>query len=123
VRRSGPRLVEQDGSTYLLPTVIYCDTSSHPLANREFLFPFVSVVDVTADEMASVPECLGPTLVVSAITQDESLIRRLLSSGSVDRLNIGAIPTNQIAWDQPHEGNLFDLLYARRSFQSSALTA
>ena len=37
----------------------------------------------------------------------------------VDRLNVGPIPTNQISWDQPHEGNLFEHLYARRSFQAS----
>jgi acyl-CoA reductase-like NAD-dependent aldehyde dehydrogenase len=122
-RRQSPRLVEHEGSVYLLPTVIYCDHSSHPLANREFLFPFASVVEVTASEMASMPGCLGPTLVVSAITKDESLTRRLVSSSSVDRLNLGPIPTNQIAWDQPHEGNLFDLLYARRSFQSAVLSA
>jgi uncharacterized protein (DUF952 family) len=24
----------------------------------------------------------------------------------------------KISWDQPHEGNLFDHLYARRAFQS-----
>ena len=35
----------------------------------------------------------------------------------VGRLNLGAIATNQIRWDQPHEGNLFDHLYARRAFQ------
>ena len=28
-------------------------------------------------------------------------------------------PTNQISWDQPHEGNLFEHLYARRSFQAA----
>ena len=36
----------------------------------------------------------------------------------VDRLNVGPIPTNVISWDQPHEGNLFEHLYARRSYQS-----
>ena len=36
--RNGPRLVRWEGSTYLLPTIIYCDSPSHPLANREFLF-------------------------------------------------------------------------------------
>jgi hypothetical protein len=73
--------------------------------------------------MAAVPASLGPTLVLSAITRDESLVRRLVSASSIERLNIGPIATNQIAWDQPHEGNLFDLLYARRSFQSAALSA
>ncbi len=50
--RKGPRLVSAHGSTFLLPTVIHCTSSSHPLANREFLFPFVSVVDLTEQEMA-----------------------------------------------------------------------
>ena len=43
--------------------------------------------------------------------------RGLLASPLVGRLNLGAIPTNHIQWDQPHEGNLFDHLYARRAFQ------
>jgi acyl-CoA reductase-like NAD-dependent aldehyde dehydrogenase len=115
--RKGPRLVTHDGSTFLLPTVIHCTSSSHPLANREFLFPYVAVVDVTAFEMTSMPECLGPTLVVTALTKDEALIERLLQSDLVGRLNLGPIQTNAIVWDQPHEGNLFEHLYARRAFQ------
>jgi acyl-CoA reductase-like NAD-dependent aldehyde dehydrogenase len=115
--RSGPRLVERNGSTYLLPTIVHCSSSSHPLANREFLFPFASVVDVSPAEVAGLPACLGPTLTVTALTQDSSLIDRLLQSDLIGRLNLGAIQTNTIVWDQPHEGNLFDLLYARRAFQ------
>jgi acyl-CoA reductase-like NAD-dependent aldehyde dehydrogenase len=115
--RQGPRLVRAHGSTFLLPTVIHCASSSHPLANREFLFPFVSVVDLSPDEMARAPEPLGPTLVVSALTKDPALIDRLLASDLIGRLNLGAIQTNAIVWDQPHEGNLFEHLYARRAFQ------
>ncbi len=115
--RRGPRLVERDGSTYLLPTVIHCASSSHPLANREFLFPFAAVVDVTAEEMARLPEAIGQTLVVTAITSNQTLIERLLGSDLIGRLNLGAIQTNTIAWDQPHEGNLFEHLYGRRAFQ------
>ncbi|MBI1763488.1 MAG: aldehyde dehydrogenase [Acidobacteria bacterium] len=113
----GPRLVEWEGSTYLLPTIVHCDSAEHPLANREFLFPFASVVEVKPAEM---PRAFGPSLVVSAITKDPALIERLVNSPHVDRLNIGAIPTMQIAWDQPHEGNLFEHLYARRAFQRAA---
>ena len=54
---------------------------------------------------------------VTAITHDRKLIARLLASPDVGRLNLGAIPTQRISWDQPHEGNLFDHLYARRAFQ------
>ena len=31
---------------------------------------------------------------------------------------IGPIPTYQISWDQPHEGNLFEHLYRQRAFQT-----
>jgi hypothetical protein len=99
---------------YLLPTVIRCDARHHPLANREFLFPYASVVECPTVEM---PEAIGPTLVVSAVTRDESFIARLMASPNVDRLNIGPIPTWQIGWDQPHEGNLFEHLYRQRAFQ------
>jgi hypothetical protein len=43
----------------------------------------------------------------------------LLTHEHVGRLNFGPIPTNQLTWDQPHEGNLFDHLYARRAFQAA----
>ena len=115
--RGGPRLVKAHGGTFLLPTVVHCASSQHPLANREFLFPFVSVVDVTADEMAAMPECLGSTLAVTALTNNEALRQRLVESDLIGRLNLGPLQTNRIAWDQPHEGNLFDHLYARRAFQ------
>ncbi len=110
----GERLVTTDGATYLLPTIVHCERPDHPLANREFLFPFASVVEV---DPAQMPEVLGPTLVVTALTSDPDLIQRLIASPLVDRLNIGSIPTMKIAWDQPHEGNLFEHLYARRAFQ------
>jgi acyl-CoA reductase-like NAD-dependent aldehyde dehydrogenase len=115
-RRGGPRLVEADGCTYLLPTIVRCDDADHPLANREFLFPFASVVEVRPDE---VPQRLGPTLVLTAITSEAPIIRRLMTSPLVHRLNLGPIPTPQITWDQPHEGNLFDHLYARRAYQQA----
>ena len=115
--RQGPRLVELNGSTFLLPTVIHCTSSQHPLANREFLFPYASVVDLTPEEVAALPEPLGPTLSATVITADQQLVNRLLNSELIGRLNLGAIQTNKIAWDQPHEGNLFDHLYGRRAFQ------
>ncbi len=118
--RKGPRLVVHEGCTYMLPTVVLCDSTDHPLANREFLFPFASVVKVSADEMARMPEPMGKTLVVTALTGNRPLVDKLLASPHVDRLNVGPIPTNVISWDQPHEGNLFEHLYARRSFQAAS---
>jgi acyl-CoA reductase-like NAD-dependent aldehyde dehydrogenase len=115
--RSSERLAVFDGATYLQPTVVLCDSPQHPLANREFLFPFAAVVAVSPEDMRRMPQAMGKTLVVTALTGDRGLVNRLLGSSLVDRLNIGGIQTNQISWDQPHEGNLFEHLYARRSFQ------
>jgi len=112
--RGTPRVAEKDGCTYLLPAVVQC-AKEHALANREFLFPYASVVQVDASE---IPHCLGPTLVCTAITSDKALQRRLLESNHIGRLNFGPISTMKISWDQPHEGNLFDHLYSRRAFQS-----
>jgi hypothetical protein len=112
--RAGGRLVTWDGCTYLLPTIVRCDTPDHPLASREFLFPFASVVTVSPED---IPERLGPSLAVTAITADERLRSRMLASPLLHRLNLGPIPTPRIAWDQPHEGNLFEHLYARRALQ------
>ena len=114
--RDAPRLVQRDGSTYLLPTIVRCD-ADHVLANREFLFPFASVVEVRPDEL---PGVMGPTLALTAITDDHALRRRLLASPLIQRLNLGSMPTMRIAWDQPHEGNLFEHLYQRRAIQRAA---
>jgi acyl-CoA reductase-like NAD-dependent aldehyde dehydrogenase len=119
--RTGPRVATVDGCTYLLPTVVLVDDVEHPLANREFLFPYAAVVKVTPEQMRRMPDPMGKTLVVSALTQDRALIDRLLASPHVDRLNVGPIATNQISWDQPHEGNLFEHLYARRSYQAAGV--
>lgn len=112
--RNGGRLVTWQGCFYLLPTIVLCEKATHPLANKEFLFPFASVVKTRQEQ---IPEILGASLVVTAITSDSQLIRKLVNSPNVDRLNIGPVPTSQLSWDQPHEGNLFEHLYARRAFQ------
>jgi acyl-CoA reductase-like NAD-dependent aldehyde dehydrogenase len=117
-RRPGSRLAVTGGCTYLLPTIVRCSAPDHALANKEYLFPFASVLEVSQDQM---PDLFGPTLVVTAITRDPALVRRLVDSPLVDRLNVGAIPTNRLTWDQPHEGNLFEHLYGRRAYQQIAV--
>ncbi len=108
------RIHEIDGLTFMNPTLVWCESPDHPLANTEFLFPYAGVVEVPQTEMVN---RIGPSLVVTALTEDESLIARLLGSPHVERLNVGPIPTNRISWDQPHEGNLFEHLYRQRAFQ------
>ena len=116
-RGQSVRVAETGGCTFLNPTLIHAPNADHPLANAEYLFPFAAVVEVPEDQLV---ERLGPTLVVTALTQDEELTRQLLASPHIERLNLGPIPTNQISWDQPHEGNLFDFLYQQRALQRLA---
>lgn len=106
--------VERDGLNYLLPTIAYLDSPAHPFFEREFLFPFASVVEVPQAEMLDV---IGPTLVVSAITEDPVWQAELMACPEIDRLNFGPMPTNKVQWDQPHEGNLFEFLFHRRAIQ------
>lgn len=115
-QRGHGRVAGVHGGTYLLPTIVRCD-ADHALANREFLFPYASVVEVPAEQL---PACLGPSLVVTCLSNDPAFQRRFVAAPNVDRLNIGPIPTTQIGWDQPHEGNLFEHLYARRALQRGA---
>ncbi len=116
--RGGPRKTGRDGSTYLLPTLVRCTSFDHPLANREFLFPYASVVEVPQDRMC---EVIGPSLVVTALTKDRRFMDALIASPHIDRLNLGPIPTTRVQWDQPHEGNLFEFLYRRRAIQRGVL--
>jgi len=111
--RNGPRKVTFDGGTYLRPTIVHCDSFAHPLANREFLFPYASVVQVPQTEMLKE---IGPSLVVTAITKNPAFRAALMESSLIERLNLGPIPTTKISWEQPHEGNLFEFLYRRRAF-------
>ena len=53
--RGSPRLVTRGRCAYLLPTIISCDRE-HPLANREFLFPFASVIECPT---AEIPDAIG----------------------------------------------------------------
>jgi hypothetical protein len=118
--RQGDRLVRFEGGAYLQPTVVYCENADHVLANQEYLFPFVSVVEMPAEQL--VP-CLGPSLVVTALTEEPALEQALMARADIGRLNMGPIPTTVLQWDQPHEGNIFQHLYQQRAFQKEPFVA
>lgn len=114
VRGGTERFQQRDGMNYLLPTIVRVPGWDHELSVREFLFPYASVIECPQSEV--IPH-LGKSLVVTAITKNLEWINELFRHPTIDRLNIGNVPTNHLKWDQPHEGNLFEFLYARRSFQ------
>lgn len=113
----GERVVETGGATFLLPTVVWCEDPEHPLASAELLFPFATVVEVPRAELLS---RIGSTLVGTALTEDPAFQRELLACPTIDRLNLGPIPTSRVSWDQPHEGNLFNHLYRQRAIGVAA---
>jgi acyl-CoA reductase-like NAD-dependent aldehyde dehydrogenase len=116
--RDGSRLIKEGRADYLLPTVIHCDSPDAVIAKKEFMFPFVTVVQCPEAKML---EAIGPTLVCSAITCNPSFRRSLLDAVHIDRLNLGPVPTIQLNWLQPHEGNLIDFLFRARAFQTAEL--
>ena len=112
--RDGDRLVKRERCDYLRPTVVHCDSPDAAIAKKEFMFPFVTVVNCPRDKMI---DKIGQTLVATGITADEAFERELLDATEVDRLNLGPIPTIQLNWLQPHEGNIVDFLFRARAFQ------
>jgi acyl-CoA reductase-like NAD-dependent aldehyde dehydrogenase len=110
----GNRLVKRERCDYLRPTVVLCDSPDAAMARKEYMFPFVTVVECPQEKMI---EAIGPTLVCSAITEDKKFQKALLDAVHIDRLNIGPIPTIQLNWLQPHEGSIVDFLFRARAFQ------
>jgi acyl-CoA reductase-like NAD-dependent aldehyde dehydrogenase len=114
--REGPRVVKDGRADYLLPTVVHSSSPEAAIAKQEYMFPFVTVVECPEARMI---EAMGPTLVCSAITNEPAFRRRLLDAVHIDRLNLGAVPTIQLNWLQPHEGNIVDFLFRARALQTA----
>jgi acyl-CoA reductase-like NAD-dependent aldehyde dehydrogenase len=111
----GARLVEKERCAYLRPWVIHGDAPERKIAQTEYMFPYVTVIQCHQNEMI---EKMGQTLVCSAITNDKIWERQLMDATNIDRLNIGPMPTIALNWLQPHEGNIVDFLFRSRAFQT-----
>ena len=115
--RDEPRVVHAGRADYLLPTVVHCDSADVPVAKKEYMFPFVSVVECPEAKML---DAIGQTLVCTAITANEALRSQLIDAVHIDRLNLGPVPTTQLNWLQPHEGNIVEFLFRARAFQTAS---
>jgi acyl-CoA reductase-like NAD-dependent aldehyde dehydrogenase len=116
--REGPRVIKEGRADYLLPTVVHCTSPEAAISKKEYMFPFVSVVECPEAQML---EAIGPTLVCTGITCKPELRRGLLDATHIDRLNLGPVPTIQLNWLQPHEGNIVEFLFRARAFQTAEL--
>jgi len=111
------RLVSRERCDYLRPTVVYCPSPDVAMARKEYMFPFVTVVECEQQKLMG---SIGQTLVATALTADASFEQELLDARNIDRLNVGPIPTIRLDWLQPHEGNIVDFLFRPRAFQKAS---
>ena len=118
IYREGGRVVPDGSAAYLLPTVVHSSTHDAAIVKAEYMFPFVSVVECPQAQMLS---SIGPTLVCTAITEDEQFSRQLLDATHIDRLNLGPVPTTKLNWLQPHEGNIVEFLFRARAYQAAPI--
>ncbi|PIR54349.1 aldehyde dehydrogenase [Candidatus Peregrinibacteria bacterium CG10_big_fil_rev_8_21_14_0_10_42_8] len=109
--RKGDRLTTFEGRTYLQPTLVTCPGNDHPLAQKEFLFPYSAIVECSTDQAFAE---MGPTLSLAVYTNDDQLKMRARRSHA--RLVSINVPTGKLDRRQPHEEDLFDLLYHRQSY-------
>src|SRR3989441_5825847 len=58
--REGSRVVKLGRADYLLPTVVHCDSPEAVIAQKEYMFPFATVVECPENQML---DRIGPTLV------------------------------------------------------------
>ncbi len=112
--QDGGRLVSQARCDYLRPTVVHCASSEAAMSKKEYMYPFVTVVECPQDKMIG---AIGSTLVATGLTEEPAFTRALLDARNIDRLNIGPVPTIKLNWLQPHEGNIVDFLFRPRAFQ------
>ena len=115
--QTGGRLVSRERCDYLRPTVMHCASPDVAMAKKEYMYPFVTVVECPQDKMIG---SIGTTLVATGLTEDPTFKRALLDARNIDRLNIGPVPTTKLNWLQPHEGNIVDFLFRPRAFQRAS---
>jgi len=114
--RDGARVVKDGLADYLLPTIVHSTSPEPAVVKQEYMFPFATVVECPEAQMV---QAIGPTLVCTAITSNPKLRRQLIDAVHIDRLNLGPVPTIQLNWLQPHEGNIVEFLFRARAFQTA----
>ena len=82
------------------------------------MFPFVTVVECP-ERRCSRRSARRWSAARSPATRRSA--QTLLDAVHIDRLNLGPVPTTQLNWLQPHEGNIVEFLFRARAFQTADL--
>lgn len=115
--RDSKRLMRNSGTSFMLPTVIHCDSYRHPLFGVELPSPFLSIVQVK--DCKELCEATKDSLALSVITEDKKLVHKLLLEPSVKKVYNGNHVTCSVCPGEPHEGFLTDFLYEAKAYRAS----
>lgn len=113
--RRTPRLEKRDGLMYLLPTVVIIKEKRNRLIGTEFPFPFITVIGVQDEE--HMKRLIGNSLVLALITDDQDLVRKLLTLPRVSKVYMGEL-TCAISASEPHEGLISDFLFQKKAYRT-----
>jgi len=113
--RRTPRFIKKNGLTYLLPTVIRIKVTENRLLGAELPFPFITVIGVQDKEQMK--RLIGNALVLALITDDQDLIREMLTLPRVGKVYVGEL-TCAISPTEPHEGLLSDFLFEKKAYRA-----
>ncbi|WFB07798.1 aldehyde dehydrogenase family protein [Streptomyces sp. LX-29] len=106
-----------DGAAALRPAVFQLDRADAPQARLEMPFPCVWIAPWSrADGLAP----LRDTIVLTALTSDQALVRRLLDEPTIGNLHVGDHPTHVLVPGLPHDGYLGEFLMRSKTFTNAA---
>jgi len=100
---------------YLLPTVVIIKEKRNRLIGTEFPFPFITVIGVQDEE--HMKRLIGNSLVLALITDDQDLVRKLLTLPRVSKVYMGEL-TCAISASEPHEGLISDFLFQKKAYRT-----
>lgn len=111
--RNTPRVLECNGGAMLLPTVLLVKQNKSQAFGWELPFPFVTIAQA-ADESEMITLSKN-TLILSVLTQDRGLLRRLCNESSIRKVFAGIHAERGYNYMDPHEGYLADFLYHKKA--------
>ena len=114
--RDGAAVVKQGRADYLLPTVVHCESPDAADREEGIHVPVRHRGRVPGSDRCSKRSARRWSAPRSPATRSSA--RQLIDAVHIDRLNLGPVPTIQLNWLQPHEGNLIDFLFRARAFQT-----
>jgi len=116
--RKSPRLVEEKGATFLLPTVVYCTGKSKQstLFGKEYPFPFITVIEQHEEDQIVAAAAGG--LAVTLLSNNPTLYNKILFSPDIAKLYHGYFATTDIDFQDPHEGLISDFLFTTKALRT-----